>query len=61
MYMGFCEFPTLYAVTGASAIGYTVKTFCQDKNMGPVAVGTLAVGSTLTHLYWGKLLMFNNL
>jgi hypothetical protein len=50
-------FPALYAVTGASAIGYTVKTICQDNNMGPVAVGALTVGSTLAHLYWSKLSM----
>ena len=50
-------FPALYAVTGASAIGYSVKTFCDNNNIGPITVGTLAVGSTLAHLYWGKLSM----
>ena len=56
--MGFNHpITALYALTGAFAVGYTVKTVCQSHDISPLAVRTLAIGSTLTHLCWGKLSM----
>ena len=50
-------FPALYAITGASAIGYTVKHLCQENNFGSLATGSLVLTTALGHLYWSKLSM----